>query len=445
MPMERLSWRNRFVKELVQELNDYSEADCEGKTPQTISGPDNLVILRVSFEEWEKLFSSTYTGADICYPEESDSVRWILQRAVECPVDICELIINCINNNPATMQAIIDKLKESEEFNDYLTERALGVTSGGAGGTVMESCDNSILAGQIIEAIDTMDTTNADFLQQVELGTNDEERVVAIISGIPGAGVLPADEILDAIQRLLEDFTENYASAVTLEWKDEVSRDLYCLAKQDPECKLTFAQIFEYFQNRAGSTLSLQSILQNIFEFLVNGDFGTDELVASGMFALQVGFMVAGGTFAGMNIPLLTAIARDAEPSNRWETWASCTPGPRWPLTYGVNDFSGQTLTFMGRDGDWDLWEVEAVDCPETIMMSNGQTYTHGWNVKRVGDLPLQIEKLDTNTDWCLWLNMSGGLLNAANFDNSAPYILIAQGCTLSNLTCTFRVKAPPP
>lgn len=326
MPMERLAWQNRFVRELVQELNAYSEADCEGKTPQTISGPDNLVILRVSLEEWEKLYSSVYTGADICYPSESDDVRWILNRAVECPVDLCELIVNCIMNNPATMEAIIDKLKESEEFNDFMREAVEAAPGAVTGSALAEGCDNDFLAGSIIALVDNIDLSNIDFLEDVEVGTNDEERVSRLIAAVPGLGVLPADEILNTFQEFLSDFKEGYESAVTLAWKDEVSRALYCIAQEHPECVLTFGQVFDYFKNRAGSELTLGSLIQNVVSFVLNGDFSTDELVRSGMYTIALGFMMTGGAWSGTTIQLLTAIASDAEPSNRWETWDPCEP-----------------------------------------------------------------------------------------------------------------------
>lgn len=356
--MEPLAYQNRFVRQLVQTMTDYEASDA---TPQVISGPDNMIILQVSLEEWIKLTSSVFTGADICYPDESDSVRWILFRAVEQPVDLCALIAECIATSEATQAAIRDFVTSDPEINQHISDIAIKITEAQIVGKIVEGdCDNSVVAGKVVAIVERMNARNVDFLEILEVGTNDEERVANIIQAIPGLSETPANEIIDLAQDFLEDFAENYNAAVTEDWLDEVENELYCLAKESEDCSLTYQQLFDYFQARVGSGLTVESVLHNVIQFVLNGDFPTDDLVASGLYAIQLGFILAGQEFNGMSVPKLGSLTRDAAPSTKWEDWDECGPPPTCQYDFitgdqGWSDFTGtgQPLAIYHPDEGW--------------------------------------------------------------------------------------------
>lgn len=325
--MERLSWRDKFVRQLVQTLEGYDAGDCEDAIPQVISGEDNIVVLRVSLDEWTKLYSSAFTGADICYPSESDSVRWILNRALECPVSLCDLIADCIATSDGVKEAIRDFVTTDTEINNYITNvSSMSPTIQIESELIAGSCDNSVLAGKMIALVERLDLNNIDALEQIEVGTNDEERVSNIIEGIPGLGELPIDDILEGLQAFLEDFTENYAAASTVERRDALARDLWCYAKEQPDCAVTYEGLFDFFQTRATTNLSTISTLIDIIGFLFDGDFNNDDLLFNTMFAAQIAFVNAGRAFYGINLPKIGSITRDAEPSTAWLDWDECAP-----------------------------------------------------------------------------------------------------------------------
>lgn len=250
----------------------------------------------------------------------------------EACMTFCERMIECINNDADVRSALINALASSPVFQEVIKQVA--IRSGAEQITapiVPAGCDNSLVAGRVIQTVDVLDQNNTDFLEIVEVGTNDEERVSLLIEAIPGLGELPADNILDLFQGFLSDFTENYAAAVTLAWKSEVSEDLYCLAKENEDCTLSYEKIFNYFKQRSGSSLTIASLLKNIIQFVVNGDFSTDDLVASGMYTIQLAFIVAGKDFYGLNIPSIGAVVRDALPSSAWEDWDECVTPPAGP------------------------------------------------------------------------------------------------------------------
>lgn len=329
MEPEKLAWRDRFVHQLVQDLSAYSEGSCEGAIPQIISGEENYVILKVSLEEWTKLFSSVFTGADFCYPDESDNVRWILQRAVECPVSICDLIIDCIQNNPATLQAIIDGLEASEEFNDFINQKVEGLTIEAlTGELVAGSCDNAVLAGKMMALVTALDTNNADAIEIVEFGTNDEEKVASVLEGIPIAGELPFGDIILFIQDMFEDLGEGYLAASTTDRKEALARDLWCLAQEKEACALNYADLFDFFNARVSNGLTLESLVGDILEWIITGEFSTPQLIFDAFMAAQIAFVRVGKDYFGINAPRIGALTRDASPSSIWEEWDPCIEPP---------------------------------------------------------------------------------------------------------------------
>ena len=250
----------------------------------------------------------------------------VAQALLTCE-DVQAALATVITTVPVVQDAIVDMLQANEEFTDYIGEQVIAMTSEQIGGKFMGGdCDNSVVAGRVVAIVERLNTNNEDFFEILEVGTNDEERVSAVISAIPGLSEAPVDEILDILQSLLENLAENYAAAITEEWKDDVEEDLYCIAKTESEdCSLTYQQLFEYFRDRAGADLTITSLIKNVIEYVINGDFSNDELVASGMYAIQLGFILTGQDFNGMNLPKIGAITRDALPSTKWEDWGDCS------------------------------------------------------------------------------------------------------------------------
>ena len=81
----RLEWRDRYVLALTQSIAD---DDCNSalNQPLKLSAGINEINLRVTAEEFTKLFSALMAGADLVYPYEAHQLVWLLWRAVQCPV-----------------------------------------------------------------------------------------------------------------------------------------------------------------------------------------------------------------------------------------------------------------------------------------------------------------------------------------------------------------------
>lgn len=83
---EKLAWRNRFVKELSQEIEG---ADCF--SPFAFLNPDsNLIVLDLTEAQFTRMFSALLTGADITYPEESHQIQVDFLKGLHCPPSFSE-------------------------------------------------------------------------------------------------------------------------------------------------------------------------------------------------------------------------------------------------------------------------------------------------------------------------------------------------------------------
>lgn len=333
---------------LTNQFSNGNITDDLGLTPNNFIWPDDpeertILPLYLSQREFTAILSSVDVGADIAYPTQFIEVYWILVRNLRYSMDLCQLIADCIATSEETKQAIRDLVTSDETINNYFSSQVQRLTTGQITGSIMTgSCDESNIAGEILTLIDALDQVNTDALEIVEVGTNDEERLSTFISGFPGFGLFPADEALDTMQDWLEDFSENYAAAITPEWKLEVAEDLYCIAKLKEGCALTFQDLFDYFAARASSGLDVLSTILDIAQFLGDGDFNTDELVASGMFTATLGGILTGREYFGMTIQTIGAITRDAPPSSAWEDWDECTDPTNeecYPYTEGEQGF----------------------------------------------------------------------------------------------------------
>jgi len=346
MPMERLAFKNRFVATIVQELIDF---EASTSTPQTISGEDNLILLRVSFEQWKKILSSVFTGADICYPEESDSVRWPLLKAVEQPMDLCALIADCIATSEATQAALRNFITSDPAINQYIQNISnLGTIIPNPGEIIVQNDDLDALFGACTYLIDTMNGANEDLYQALEASTNSRETGEIMFRSIPIVEALPFDEVSAYIDNIAGAVAENYASQYTLTpetgMRDRLRCALFCLARANDN-SLTWELIANYFWGEVGFTVGdYVEVFRDFVTFFTEGTWPGEEVVFIS-FANIASVLSTSQTFAAMTFPSLANLialgANDPDPD--WEILCIDCPPDDWV----VNDFTtGSSFTW---------------------------------------------------------------------------------------------------
>lgn len=329
--MERLAYQNRFVRQLVQDDLNYEASEA---TPQVISGPDNLVLLRVSLEEWIKLTSSLFTGADICYPSESDNVRWILYRAVEQPMDLCALIANCIATSEATQQALRDFVANDPGMQQILQttiNKGAPLLPEIEGQVIVENDDLDALFGAVTFLVDTIHDAIVDFNQDAEAANNSRELGAIIFEALPIIETLPFDQMSQYIDTLFEQIIEVFDS----QWdttpitgtRDRIRCALFCIAI-DNDNSLTWSLIQDYFYGLTGfSWTETFNIMLEFANFLQTGTWTGEEVVdiAFGNFAAAMSGM---GKFGDMLFPSLGALMQlgQNDPDPDHATLCDCTP-----------------------------------------------------------------------------------------------------------------------
>lgn len=79
-----------------------------------------LVPFMLSLNEYNVLATTIDVGSDIAYGEDALRVTWLWLRNMRCPVDLCALIAQCIEDNPAITEIIAQQLIENETFNEWV-------------------------------------------------------------------------------------------------------------------------------------------------------------------------------------------------------------------------------------------------------------------------------------------------------------------------------------
>ena len=392
--MEQLAYQNRFVRQLVQDLTNYSEASCEDKTPQVVSGDDNLIILRVSLEEWTRLLSSVFTGADICYPSESDSVRWSLLRAVECPVDICELIADCIANSEATKAALRNFLAtdpETQNIINTIAGRGVPVPET----TLVSTTNYDALFGAITFLVDTMYDAIVDFNGLAEITTNFRERGILLFEAIPVIETAPVDEVFQFIDTIYEDvmevFDAQWSTTPITGSRDRIRCGLFCLAKLN-DGVLTWEMVAGYFWEQVSFVPAgpVVGVIAQFVAFLATGNW-TGQAVVDISFANFATAMTVGQRFGDLLFPSMDTVMQLGlnDPDPDWPTLCLDCVEPddtRTPIInsdWDAPNIAG-TLSGPDEDGFWTLtstfrttdWAFCVMDIEERPFVLTNITYS---------------------------------------------------------------------
>lgn len=217
----QLEYKDKFVYHLIRQIN----GDCEG---EAIVFPDNTTpikfVVEMSLNEFTSILSALMTGADLSYPDESHEVVWRFLRQVECPVSICDEILECLQ--PA-FDEINDKLDDIEDKVDIIDEK-IDANAAKPPPGVVETYDARLCGA----AVAVTAALNADILRvyaQSESGAfdNQTEAVAAIIAAIPILGQLPFDEMIIMANDYFENQQTQYETDYTAGFNAIVG-DLYC-------------------------------------------------------------------------------------------------------------------------------------------------------------------------------------------------------------------------
>jgi len=339
-PQQPLSWEQK------QTGYDHGKIDDAGLTIDPASSfpwpddPDERIWTPVymSLNEYVALLSAVDVGAAIAWTNDTLLVYYILVRCFSGgSMQFCEKVIDCILNDPDVQQAIADEMLADGPMRDAINEISrIGspVTTGAGAGNLVGGCDLDELFAGITSIVDTMHNNNKDFLEVMALAATQTKRVSTAISAIPVIGLLPVDEIVDWVGKMQAEILTNYDAEWTLEVRDEYRCALFCIARSQEDCTLSYDDIYNYLQTRLGHALDPLNILGSLVQYTVLGTWSGTTVVDI-MMLNQIGIWKVAGEWLGSVIRTLETVAELGKdtPDPDWEILCTdCPPDAFWAV-----------------------------------------------------------------------------------------------------------------
>lgn len=288
MVMHRLAYTDRFANGDPEPLES---EECLGTPLVLVSDEVTEVVASFTGEQFTKWLTCFQLGAELLYQGETNQLLYDFLRMVDCPVDICERVAQCLTeNNEALINALADAIANNPTLRAAISSAISEMGSGIPGqpltpeqssqDTLPENvkdefgdCQLDELYGAMLFLVRRGDRAIQDFFEIVEEQSNALETSAIVTGAIPAAGDF-AQSGFEFADQLLENISEGYAAAYTEEYEIGLACDLFCIAK-------------------AGCTLTpdaLVSVMAQRLSFGEPGDFG--EVMAG----------VGGAIFPGTNI-----------------------------------------------------------------------------------------------------------------------------------------------
>lgn len=212
----KLAHKDKFVYKLIQEIDD-------GCTAEPIAFPDDTTpikfLVEMNLNEFTKILSALMTGADLSFPNEAHEVTWILLRQLECPVSLCDELIECLSPLFEALDAKIDALSDSiASVSDTLENNVPALPPG-----IEEDTDGKICSGASF-VVEYMDYEIRRVYAEAEEGLLDNliEAAVEILRAIPVIESLPIDELINVVNLMFENQVVDYITDYDLIYDDLV-------------------------------------------------------------------------------------------------------------------------------------------------------------------------------------------------------------------------------
>lgn len=199
-----LAFKDKFVEKLIQETPGLCSDD-----PVVFPDMDTPVqfVMEISQAEFTRLFSAVLAGADLLYPNDAHETVWILQRQVDCPVNLCDILIPCLEPLFDAISTQVTNVQNSvNQVIETLEENALQPPA-----PITNDIEDEICGGASA-VIREMNRQNEKVYTDIENSFIDNvfEVIPAIIEAIPAIGELPVDEIFDLANWYFENQADDY-------------------------------------------------------------------------------------------------------------------------------------------------------------------------------------------------------------------------------------------
>lgn len=265
-------------------------------------------------------------------------------------IDICELIIECINDpESGVSDAILNLVGNStlaQSRDAAQAENGKNLT-----GSSNPTCDLDILFGQSLQMVEYFDQVNRDVLEIIEVVTNQAELIADIIGNLTGPDELSIDVILDWVAYVQDSILENYDAQVTQTYLEDVACEIFCIAR-DQNCAITPTLLYDVFRARLSASVTIESLIEDTLNYLVSGLWSGTE-IADFMYFAQFAFRAQVGRFVGKiawsDVELRLAVYAN-DPNSDWSLLCDCPT--EWESIIDFTESQHGFSFLIGSDSD---------------------------------------------------------------------------------------------
>lgn len=178
---------------------------------------------------------------------------------------------------------------------------------------MVANCDYDYLYGFCVQLIQYINRACEDFYELLELVSNPLEFTQIVSEKSPLLSM-----VTDYVNFMQEAIVEAYLANYDATLEQEYICAVFCIAKLNDGCSLTWMELYEYFLARVGTNLENKHIL-DLLEFLVGGNWEGTEFCDL-TFAAFCGVMHNLGTWLGIDLNGIKLL---------WESWGN-DPNTDW-------------------------------------------------------------------------------------------------------------------
>lgn len=294
-------------------------------SPIVFSPPEDLqpVLFQWDLATFTRLLSSVVKGAQLSYPDDWIQVTWDFLRGVDCPMAICDEILNCLQTNPSIQEFLTEFVGNSVEGvkGKPLSENQRTTPLQNNAG----DCDLDTLWGSCLYTVQILNRLNQDFFEQIEALTNNQEMLAYVVGAIPILETLPIDEFIELADKVREFVAETYAAGYDVDYEQELACGLFCDARAN-ECTLDMNVLTNFFFARAQEVAGFEDAFQTaitIVRAMASWEEVLGEQIVDTMMAANVGFMSFLNSSFGMDFGTFSLQAKAGIPDDDWQ--ALCT------------------------------------------------------------------------------------------------------------------------
>lgn len=313
-----LPYNLRWLETLQSEQTGGDEC---ASPPVVFNPPEVLqtVIFQWDLPTFTRLLSSVVKGAQLSYPDDWIQVTWEFLKGVDCPMPICDMILECLIESPeinAYLNSVIDTRTGGQRGKPLTSSQMSQSLQNNAG-----DCDLDTLWGSCLYTVQILNRLNEDFFEQIEALTNNQEMLAYIVGAIPVLETLPIDEFIELADRVREFVAETYAAGYDVDYEQELACGLFCAARANG-CSLDMTVLTTFFFDRAQSVSGFEDAFQTaltIISAMASWEEVLGEEIVDTMMAANVGFMSFLNSAFGMDFGTFSLQAKAGIPDDDWQ------------------------------------------------------------------------------------------------------------------------------